>query len=380
MLVARIEELVSKPIAKKVFSWLFTTFLFFTAAALVLNVFMSKGFIDDSNQNTLAKTLAYKADRPWVFRVLMPMVINFSCRKVSTIIPENVKRSILTNSKIRNRLDNMGKRFGWKEQPGRKYYLTMYFLLWVVLVLTLFALQYLTREVYNCTFLQSVAGPVIGMLCYPLFFVGGGTLYDFADLFLIILCLVFLIKEKWIFYYLFFVIAILNKETNVLLLLFYWAYYFQKHDRQKIFFHTLVHLVLGLPVFVGLKLIFQANPGPNLPFHLFLNLPFFLKLKSYFLFNDIYAPLVPSPRGFNILSVFMFVFLIFYKWKEKPKGIRNIFSIIFILYMGLLVFFGNRDEIRIFTPVLPTLYLLCFYTVINLNLQQKPDYGQGNKR
>jgi hypothetical protein len=247
-----------------------------------------------------------------------------------------------------------------------KYHLT-YLYLFLCLVLLLFSVRYLTRLIYTLPVFVYDLSPAIALLFLPLTFVGGGFFYDFPELLFMALGLICLIQQRWIFYYVLFFLAILNKEANILLILFFLAFARGKLPKRSVVKHLVAQILLGSIILIFLWYIFAANPGTHMEKHLRPNIRFWSNPKSYFLFFDPYRLGLPIfPRGGNILSLIFVLFLVFYKWKEKPLPIKRLFVYTSVVNLSLLIYACNTDEIRNLSFIFPSIYLLGVHSIYYL--------------
>lgn len=346
--------------------------VYFITAFFVLHVFMLKwGFMGDQIRNGFNKMMSYTAHKPFVHRVLTPILIN-SC---TALVPENIidsnKKWLTEDSPLLRYVRIEG---AWNANISFKYHLT-YLYLFLCLIILLFSMGYLTKLIYNYPKFDSDSFPAMGLLLLPLTFLQGGYFYDFPELLFMIFCLICLIKQRWTFYYIIFFLAVLNKESNVLLVLFFLAFRDINISRKSFLKHLLAQIFLGGIIYIVIRSIFATNPGDGIEFNLEENIRFWGTPRNYFLFFDPYFSgirIFPRggiqifPRGGNILTVSILSFLIFYKWREKPIKIKRLFFYTFIVNFPLFIIFGWRDEIRALSFVFPSIYLLSVHSIYNL--------------
>ena len=243
------------------YKYLFTCLIYVIASAVVLNIFMHKNFLDNTPKNEVGVCLEYNAVKPWCYRVLVPFSVNTIKVTADQIGITNKASKLIKYSKVQDRVEKMKIRYEFKEYVDIANYFIIYGLFFLILLSLLFALRKLTQLLFECHELVYLLAPVIILLLYPLSFVGSGNLYDFLEILFLILALIYLLQEKWALYYLVFGLAILNKESSILLGIYVVAVYFKVYSTKKLASHALLHLIIGLPIFLTIRILFEGNPG-----------------------------------------------------------------------------------------------------------------------
>ena len=88
-----------------------------------------------------------------------------------------------------------------------------------------------------------------------------------------------------------------------------------------------------------------------------LNVLFFLSPEWYAKFFTPFAPLIPIPRGINVISLAMVAFLLAWRWHDKAIELRRLLLANAALTIPLYLLFGFLDEIRALSMLFPALYL-----------------------
>jgi hypothetical protein len=370
-------KFLSHWLTKILYKNLLMLLLYVITAALILNVFMHKNFIDNTPKNEVSVCLSYNAVKPWCYRVLVPFTVN----KLKDISDElnlgGGAHRLMKYPKVADRVEKMKVRYEFQDNVDIENYFILYGLFFLILLSLLFAIRQLTKEVFVCHELVYLCAPILIMLLYPLSFVGSGNLYDFLEILFLVIALICLIRNYWVSYYIVFALAILNKESNILLGIYFIAMYFKVYSVKKLGVHTLIHAVVGLPVFFAIRILFKDNPGGQFWSHFDINIEFLTQIKSYFLFNDVYAYMIATPRGYNIWTMFLLIVSVGYSWYKKPLFARRILMISYPLLFLLCLTMGNKDEIRNFSFLFPIIYLLGLDTLLRL---YSADFKLKNKK
>jgi hypothetical protein len=83
---------------------------------------------------------------------------------------------------------------------------------------------------------------------------------------------------------------------------------------------------------------------------------FWTNWHSYVQFRDVFAPLVRTPSGGNLLLIAAAVGLIATGWSLSQPIVRRMLATSFGLVVLLLLLFGARDELRDLSIAFPGLY------------------------
>ena len=252
-----------------------------------------------------------------------------------------------------------------------KYHLVLtlkYHLVFIFLYICLLLLMLLTRHLTKCVYSVHPAvldySPVFALLILPWTFLYGGYIYDFPELLFFIVCLIFLIKQQWLLYYLSFSMSILNKETGALLLLYFIALKYRTMPNKKFLKHIIAHASIVCGILSFLAVLYARASGTHVIWQAKEHIAFFLSPHSHFMFCDPYCLGIDIfPQGGNIFLLILISFLIFYKWTKKPLPIRYLLILTLIFIIPLFIVFGAGWEIRILGAIFPPLYLLCLHTV-----------------
>lgn len=342
-------------------------FAYAVTAFCVLHMFMlSFGWFRELRFEGFSfdRMVTFTADRPFAYRVLMPMLVNAG----ASLFPHDFMRAygqwLIESSPLLYYSKNQLFRY---ESMALKVHLE-YVYLYVSLICLLYSVRYLTKRVYPFPGVFSDAVPAIALVCLPLVFTQGGHIYDYPELLLSALCLICIIKKKWLLYYTMFVLAILNKEVNVLLILFFIALCRDAMAKKDLLKHIVLHLIIGTALVLLVRYVFADNPQiPDLNNYWKHNIRFWLNPASYVLFWDPYHIGLPIfPRASNVIFIAVTAFFVFYKWHDKPLQIKRLFIYTAIFNIPLFLYGGWEDEIRALSLLFPAVYFLSVYTLYRL--------------
>ncbi len=295
-------------------------------AFCVLHIFMlNNGWFRELKDWSFSfdRMVSFTADRPFAYRVLMPALVNAG----ACVFPKDFLREhrqwLIEGSPLVRYSKNTLFRY---ESLALKVHL-QYFYLYLSLVFLLYTVRSITKYLYTFPAVFADAAPALALLFLPLTFAWGGHIYDFPELLLAALCLLCIIKKKWLFYYPVFVLAILNKEVNVLLVLFFIAFCRDTMAKKDLLKHAAAQVLIGAFLVLWIRFLFAENPEIfNLGNYWKHNIRYWLNPRSYVLFWDAYHVGLPIfPRGSNFLLIALTAFFVFYKWKDKPAQVKRLF-------------------------------------------------------
>ncbi|MCK9425007.1 MAG: hypothetical protein M0Q21_03090 [Ignavibacteriaceae bacterium] len=357
---------------------------FFTIPAIILLIFISSVHLNGLSRAMYVDMVYGKAFKPFVTRTLTPSMIRIISSAtpikvksaltefvnhdnfISVFLSDNVLTKRIIEKKIKHFYPGQPAQFSYKQNLFviiLKYlkwepefileYLFGLLLMYFALVGFAFSQKYLISLIFtsNKIFIDSIV--IISLLLLPALNKYSLFVYDFPTLFLFTLCLVLMIKQRWKEYLIIFSLATLNKETTVLLIGVYYFYYlYQLKQQDRIFKRVLIAQVI---IYVGLRLllyvVYLNNPGSSIEFHLIDH--------NLILFTNL---LHSADVALVIFSLVVFLFLLFYKWSEKPVFIKCSLQVPLFLFI-LTLFFGFIDEWRDYYESIPVIILFFLHSI-----------------
>ncbi|HEY9099968.1 MAG TPA: hypothetical protein VIN38_13970 [Thiobacillus sp.] len=343
--------------------------LFIAASAMTLNIFMqTRGLEEGQPRFGLASMLDGSADQPFVKRQLLPRLANFLTELVpanerDTFVQYHLDKYHLKDAYFgRARLRNAGQEI-WSADYALKYHL-IYFFMFASLLGTLYLLRALGHDLIPSDNPLAPVLPVFFALLLPLSYLHGNFLYDFSELFFFSALLFSAFKGSYIWWLVLLPLAVLNKETAILVPLLYAPLLYSNCRGWAQRSAMLGSLVLAGGVFWGIGQEYASNPGSDTQWHLLGNLAFWTQPANYFLWADLYVPLIPVPRGFNLLLIGAFSLLIFHNWRAHPLVLRRLFWAALLINLPLFFLFTYRDEMRNLSMLFIPTYLLATHALL----------------
>lgn len=312
-------------------------------AALVFYIFLRDPGINDYYRAMFADMVYGRAYKPFVARVLLPA----ATRLITSTIPDRARSSLCSWAASNSFVQRVFEKRKWELEYFVEYCIAAV-LMYASLVGFVFAFRHCFRGVYDAPgrFLDAIT--LIALLSLPVCFRYYSYLYDFPVLLLFTLGLGLMVRSKWSLYLIVFLFAVINKETAILLSFVFVIHHLSDRRMPRLFFWRL--LAIQMAIFVAVRavisFVFRNNPGTFLEFHLF---------------DHNIRLLRPYPLA-TVLSWFIVVFFVFYRWNEKPLFLRYAIWIAVPL-VGMTVFFGFLDELRGYYELYPIVILLFAHTL-----------------
>jgi len=300
---------------------------------MLLMIFINYSGVNSNEKATLEDMLEGKAYRPYVYRVLVPGMVN----GITNLLPDSLKENLqnhLNNSQKYSRFIN---RFNSSPQLAVESLIILLILggsivgfsaSFRALLLSLYSAPPLVVDI-TCLF------AMMGLL--PFIFIG--YIYDFSVLFLFTIALVLMHKQHWGAYLVVFTLAVLTKETAIFLVIPFILYFWFPKQRihsslavKLLAAQCLIYLFLQLAI----RSYYSGNPGVPMEFHIYDHIYFWMTWPA--------VSLISSILGIMILI------LIAIQPQRKPPFLLSASSMLIPLLI-LFLPFGFPLEIRVFYEV-----------------------------
>lgn len=332
-------------------SWFISLLAALTISSMVLNTTLTGGEFHNQDRVNLHKIIRGTANRPFIYRAMTPLTV----RILTDITPEFARAKITSIWESRKLYQAFAMPRDYPVEGIWAFFVMLSALIGFFISLRLLILRFYDIPEFVGTLLALVALSIIPM--FRSYFI-----YDFANLFIFTTCLYLITIQNWRLYYPCFLVACFTKETAVLLpfIIFLMPSLFP--GKRKIYFaHIGSQFLLWAVIFVGLRLVYQSNPGQTLEFQFMAHNVGLLTRPGVFLIVNKYF----MPGNFNILILISLLFFVFKHWIEKPLFLRRA-VLILVPMMGLALLFGWLDETRMYYEAYPILFLLGMYSVMKI--------------
>jgi hypothetical protein len=330
--------------------------------AMVLNIFMQTRSLEEGSKSFgLAAMLDGSAERPYVYRHLVPMIASNAAELIPAEDRDAFVKYHFDKYHLKQQYFGKAKYANQTIEPWTPSYAIKYHFVYLMMFLSLVGLAYLLRflggALIQGTQLFVLTMPILFLLLLPMSFIHGDFFYDFPELFFLCGLLLAAAKSHYKWWVILLPLATLNKESNVLVPLLYLPMVVSNANSWRKKTSIIFSVVVSLAAYCYVKFIFSGNPGGTAVWQLGNNVEFWLTPGNYFLWHDFYAPMIQFPRGINILYIALLASLIGYGWKESPQEIRKLLIMALLINIPLWLVFCHYDEMRNLSFIFLPLYL-----------------------
>ncbi len=294
-------------------------------------------------RSTFSGLIQGTAYRPFVQRLLIPTLTNVTYNLVPLPVWSKLSLGLLDNPKFLKE----STRLGWENNFLPQYVIA---LTWAFLSLVAFAFVFrsFVNELYTVEDTIRNGFPIAALLCLPIFFRNGTHyIYDFPALLFFTIGLLFLIKNRWLLFYIVFLIGCLNKETMVFLLFIPAIVQWRTMNRRILSIHLLMLLFIFILIHELIAVRFASNPGSSLEFHLF---------------GNIHKLLMPYSL-LDICEAGILFTLLFYDFSSKPQFLRYSLWVLFPFVVVVFIF-ACIEEARDLYEIFPICFILMAHTIL----------------
>jgi len=309
------------------------------ASASFCGFFSKYAFRDSSASDSMVLMLDGSAERPYVYRQLLPSIANIADRLTPVELKDHFLRHLQQDYPRHNWLSNTFVRATDASDPqyAFRYYL-MYGMIFLtltgaMLMLRLICLQLVGNEA------ASTLAPLVFALAVP-----AGNFWDFPELFFMTLALWVALRGKLFWLLPLTLAATLNKESFLFFVLALYPFVRARLPRSGALAWSAACVVLAAAVNLLTKLHYASNPGGPVQFHLVDNLRFLADPRNYFHGEYTYGILLP--KGFNVLLLFLACVVVRAGWRRLPRVAQQHAWLVCALNVPLYLMFGYGDEIR----------------------------------
>jgi len=327
---------------------------------------VASNFGDTWRGATLTDMVAGTAERPYVYRALVPATVGLVVQITPAFIEQAVNAWPLGDSTVLRSLAATKDFLSVVLGQTDRYYMRLVAMLvmYGFLIGYMVAMYKLAAGLFPDAQGMRLFMPIIGVCFIPMLANKIAYVYDIAELALAAACYYALLARKWRWYYLWFILACINKETAIFSLIFFalWSRTLMPRDHYRL--HLAAQGLIFLLVRGSLLLLFSANPG------VILKTDYMSAHAALFL------------QGMDVmflLALAASAFLLLFRFQEKPAFARKglwIFGLVFASY----IIFGKPLEYRVFYAAVPFLAVLLTHTLVMTTGLQETLFNQENHK
>ncbi len=317
---------------------LFCTCLLVAGAAFC-GMYAKHGFGDGTADMSLTAALDGTAQRPYVYRQLLPMLANLG----DGVLPAKVKSRFLEHLALDARAHNVLRAtFARATSTGDPAHALRYYIVYSLAFCSLLAAMLMLRLV--CLDLSGdEAAATLAPLALAIV-VPASYYYDFPELLFMTLAVWLACRAKLVWLVPLAAIATLNKESFPVFAVTLYPFLRLRASRRAAVAAIAACVVAGALINAAIKYRYAGNAGSPALFNLWVNLHFYADPRNYFLSDWVYG--IPLPRPTHIVVLVMIALLVRAGWRTLPTCARQHALLAAALNVPLFLALGFIDEVR----------------------------------
>lgn len=322
--------------------------LFFVAATASFNGYYDKWRLLDTDtfgstqgKNNFERMVDGTAERPFVYRQLLPMVANWIDRQV----PETTKDRLFC-AKTHSGLLIRELFLSSPVTQDRAYffrYWIVYSLVFLFAWISVYAMYFLCKSVGSPP-ATAAAAAVVMILLLPYFLTRGGYFYDYPELAFFAVAAWMALNLDWWWLIPVVALATWNKESFLLFSPSLFPLLCRRYSRGKALAGTGILALICAAVYGALRLHFQYNPGETVYMRLMDQIQFLIRPGNLFLWEKTYG--VVLIKASNPLVIGLIAWTAWRGWRFLPVAIQRHAQIAAVINFPLYFLFCGPGELR----------------------------------
>jgi len=372
---------LSSLISDRIFFKLCRYVLFFVIAAASVHGFFSQYHFTDINEdgsihgkNNFASILEGTADRPYVYRQLLPMTANW----LDSHTPAKLK------DRLYNQKDNQGKFYRERLFDSPLARTQSYFLRYWLMFTFVFASAYISLHALfevgksiGLPPLVAAFSSLIVLLCIPFFMQPAGYYYDYPELAFVALGALVAVRYHWFWLIPVTALATWNKESYLFYVLLLFPLLRIRLARGKALLATTLAAATSVAVQTVIRHIYANNHGGAVEIHLRQQFASFLGLYNPLHLNNAYGLLLPFTE--NVLLILLIIGIARFGLLSLSLNVRQHIYWTALVDFLLYLFLGSPYELRAMGFLYLTLMILigsvtCRYAQLEFRCAGSPAY------
>ena len=333
----------------------FEAVIFFVAAsASFFGYFQKVHFLEHGlggeNGGTFQTMMDGTANRPWVYRQMLPMMGNW----VDSHVPASTQ-DLLYNFKANDGRPLRAHFFQSDIANDRRYFVRYVAIYIAAFLFALLATYAMSRTCTSLGVDRAIASfaAIIMILGMPYLI---GYFYDFPELAFLALASWIAIDFDWWWLIPVCALATWNKESFLLFIPALYPFIRSRVSRKQAWVGTLALLAAALAVYVPIHLRFENNPGGTVLLRLDRQILLARQMSRLFAHDNTYGILMLTP--YNPLSLALLAWTAWRGWSLLPNVAKCHARIALVVNIPLYILFCEVGELRDLSFLYVTLLLL----------------------
>lgn len=337
--------MLNEPLSHPGIRRLLLVVIYFIVASASFSGYFSKWqFRDNTAESALPGMLDGTADRPFVYRQLLPMMANGIDRALPASVKNRAQTLLFDDNPYHHPIAWFYPNATDARNPqyALRYYL-VYGLTFTALLLAMFALRAVCMDMQTNRIAATLA-PMVFAAILPILLTEGGYFYDLPEILFMALAVWLSLRGRLLGLLVITALATLNKESFLFFVVTLFPFLRATLPVKTTLRVQFLLLVVAAAINAIMKLKYAHNPGGVVQFHLMNNLHFMAHLSSYLRFEYNYGML--TPKGLNLINVFLVAVLVRSAWGKVSPAVRQHLAIAAVINVPLFVAFCFYDELR----------------------------------
>ena len=323
--------------------------------------FQKWSFRDGNPEMGIEAVLDNTANRPNIYRKLLPEVVKSLAKTIPPSTREKYKEKLLQK--------RYAEEIYASAKVPQKYVIEYYLMIIISFLSFYFAIVVLRNLLCEIT-RDDVAGTLSALLfalLIPVFDTVGGYYYDFPEMLFMFSSVYLGIKGRWIPLIFLSVVATVNKEAFFWFILTLYPFL-----RERFEFRKAVGIIAVCLLFAGLSalyihILYDSNSGGTVmgfQTHVWQQLRYITNPKTYFLTSTTYG--LPLPARFFFLYIIFVISIVKRIWAKLPSAFQQHAKIAAAINLPLFLFFCYPGELRNLSFLYLSLIVLIAYYIKDL--------------
>jgi hypothetical protein len=359
------DDLVNPRVAKGV-RLAFVVLIYVLAASASYNGFYGKwGLRDAEPRFSIVMMLQGTAERPFVYRQLVPQVANAVDRITPATLKARLTKSLVepSNRLVADTRTELKK--GVADNPAYALrYDIVYLLGFGCLIAAMGLMRWLCMTV-GASELAATMAPVLFALAFPTLLAVGGYFYDFSEL-LLFFAAVCLTTGRWRWLIIpLSIVGAYNKESYLFFVLTLTPLLVTSRRDYVGMAVSLLSLLAAGATYLLVRHLYAGNPGGTVDYQLIDNLKFYVNPLSLLKITVTYG--LPYLAGYSLVSVAAIAMTARLGWGRLPVRFKRYVIVATIINAPLGLLFAFPGEMRNLSMLYPSLVLLMACAIDRLN-------------
>jgi hypothetical protein len=338
---------------------IFCILLFFAAIASFAGYYTPYGFNDDDPVMGFVAVIDGTANRPYVYRQLLPTVANWANQRAP-------KSLLNTLSSMHGETKGIYSIFNSRvvHEPAYAFRYLVFYLEGVLAAITAVAFLYLACRVEGHIPLVSLTASTFMILLMPYLMIRGRGYYsDYPELAFLAAGVWAARRLHWPWLIPIVVLGTFNKESYIVIVLTFWPLLLERASKLYSLLQIAILECFAVGVYLMVRSRFRGNGGGTTEFHLWDQFEFFAHPANW-LFEPGLAYRMFVPKAMTLIPAALLIWIVWIGSKRLSIGIRRHGMIALALNLPLYVLFCDPGEVRDL-GMLYVAFMLCVAGVLS---------------